>query len=423
MNPLNERYSDLVGDQDDPQLLSCIADLDATCDVFALPPECDASIAHALAVNTATPRGRLPRSRRTWLRVPWQTARWRLASVALATLLVAGGAGTYLHGQSPTPVNAQTVLHRAEAVSPGPNEASHLIYRLSASGGYTGTGDVWVGIDANGGPSQLALTQTMFKDSSPVPELSSRRVETDKTVQVYEPAKNLVTISSGRQADWGLVGIFVGTLVAQKLSRAAEAQQQNAFKMEQETLDGVPVYAVAVTIDQSGPETFYFDTHSYVLRGADWVQDGRSWQARLDHSDTMALSAVPPHTFTLNAPATARVVTESSPQEPSKRSGVDDSGVIASLATACKTTPGAVNAGLQAGDKSMLAICQETSPGMTADQLVTALMAPFKSALDAQVASGAITPAQEADDLVNLQTKLTRMVTGPPGTKPGIKQP
>jgi hypothetical protein len=78
---------------------------------------------------------------------------------------------------------------------------------------------------------------------------------------------------------------------------------------------------------------------------------------------------------------------------------------------------------MQAGDRSMLAICQETAPSMTASQLVTALLALFKSSLDAQVASGALTPSQEADELAGVQRKLQAMVTTQPGSAPPGKQP
>jgi hypothetical protein len=71
----------------------------------------------------------------------------------------------------------------------------------------------------------------------------------------------------------------------------------------------------------------------------------------------------------------------------------------------------------------MLAICQETAPGITAQQLVAALVASFKSSLDAQVASGTLTSAQEADQLAGLQTKLLPTVTGQPGTNPGGTKP
>jgi hypothetical protein len=77
---------------------------------------------------------------------------------------------------------------------------------------------------------------------------------------------------------------------------------------------------------------------------------------------------------------------------------------------------------MQAGDKSMLAVCQETAPSMTAQQLVSALLVPLKASLDAQVASGALTPTQEADQLAGAQQKLLVMVTTQPGSTPAGKQ-
>ena len=77
----------------------------------------------------------------------------------------------------------------------------------------------------------------------------------------------------------------------------------------------------------------------------------------------------------------------------------------------------------------MLAICQETAPSMTAQQLVTALLVPLKASLDAQVASGALTRSQEADQLAGAQRKLLYMVTAQPGNTPievpgpSVKQP
>ena len=434
MNPRNERYSDLIGDQDDPALLACIADLDATCATFVLPAERDADLARSLTVEAGkqgqrATKIRLPR--RAWLHAPWQAARWRLASLTLAVLVAVGGIGAYLHGQSPTPVNAQTVLHRAAAVSPGPNEATHAIYRLSVSGGYTGAAEVWVGADANGFPAEFALTVTMVRAGNQAPDLSSRSVVVlaDQRVQEYDPASNTVTISPVGYLVEEREGMFVGTLVAQKISRALNSNnQQKPFRLQQTTLDGVSVYALQFSADSSSNQTFYFNTQSYVLEGADWAENGKSWQARLDPNSyqVMALSAVPPHTFTLNAPATARVVTITPPEGSGKGSagqrpvGPPDK-IISAAAAACHTTPQAFEAALQKGDKSMLAICQETTPGMTADRLVAALIAPFKSELDAKVASGTMTPAEEAANLSNLQTKLTHMVSDQPGMKPGTK--
>jgi hypothetical protein len=427
VNQLNERYPDVLGDQEDPQLLRCVADFEATCSVFALPPERDAACARALAEHSPPRHRHLSALRRSWPHLPLPRTRRRLASATLAALLLAGGAGGYLHSQNPTPVSAQTVLQRAAAAHPGPNQAVHFVYTLTASGGYTGTADVWVGVDASGAPSQFALTENMTTDGVPAPELSSRMVASGPTVQTYDSATNTVTISTGRPIAGSLGGVWIGTLMAQKLGMAREANQQTgAFDLRQTTLDGFPVYAVDIAFLQtevsSSPGTFYFDTASYVLRGADWSKDGRTWQARLDSSKTatMSLSAVPANTFTLNPPSSARVVRESA-SDLSKGRVTDGFDLGAALAAACKSTPSTVSTAMQAGQKSLLAICQETSPDMTADSLVSALLVPFKKELDAKVAAGAMTSAQEADALSGLRIKLTYTITGQPGTSSGNK--
>jgi hypothetical protein len=215
--------------------------------------------------------------------------------------------------------------------------------------------------------------------------------------------------------------MFVAALVAQKMNRAlAAGVQPGQLALQQQTLDGAPVYAL---IDTSSEQTYYFNTQSYILEGVDWTQNGRAWHARLEASSyhTMSLSAVPAHTFSLNAPATAKVVHETSPQSTTKDPADDD--IVRTAATACHTTAQAFSSALQAGDRSMLSICQETAPGMTAQELVTALLVPLRSSLDAQVASGALTPAQEADELARAQGKLLPMVTTQPGTNPGGKTP
>jgi hypothetical protein len=171
-------------------------------------------------------------------------------------------------------------------------------------------------------------------------------------------------------------------------------------------------------------ETFYFNAQSYILQGVDWTQDGRSSQARLDPASyqTMALAAVPPQAFTLTAPANAEVVTLSLQAGQPKAPGVPDP-LITAAAAACHTTVPAFHAALQAGDTSLLAICQDTAPSMTAQQLVTALLVPLQASLDAQVASGALTRTQEADQLAGAQYKLLGMVTTQPGSTPASKQP
>ena len=64
--------------------------------------------------------------------------------------------------------------------------------------------------------------------------------------------------------------------------------------------------------------------------------------------------------------------------------------------------------------QSLLAACQATAPGVTAANLVAALAASDKAALDAAVAAGVLTPAQAASYLSQVQNQLTTWVTAPP---------
>ena len=239
----------------------------------------------------------------------------------LAALLAGSGLGVYLHGAGSSPVNAQTILRRAAGVTPGPNKATHSTYLITASGGYTGTVDVWVGTDAQGAVSEFALTGHMSLNGQPAPELISPRVMTNQEMQVYDPKTNTVTISSPPSAeDQQMEGLFVAALVAQTMNRCQASVQQ-------QTLDGVPVYAFRF---EGSQQSLYFNKQSYVLEGSDWTENrpdwapkGPEWHARLDPSSyhTMPLSAVPPHTFRLNVPPTARVERETFPPPASGNQG------------------------------------------------------------------------------------------------------
>ncbi len=359
--------------------------------------------------------------------------RGRLVSAAAALRRAGGGIGAYLHQQTPTPVSAQTVLHRAAAVTPAANQATHATYTLSAAGGLTGTADVWVGSTGDGKAPEIALTQTVLRNGQPVPELSARLVENDAMLQVYNLGTNTITqLSAGdqiraagpRQATpvLNLEGILIGTRVAQKLTRALQAgAQPNAFDFQQQTLDGASVYALA--LGPTGTQRYYFDTASYVLEGADWSENGIAWHARLAPGGyaLLQLSAVPATTFTLNAPTGARTVVLSTPEKGAKGAANDD--VFVAAAAACGTTPDALVSATQSGTTSILAACQKTAPGMTLDQLVTAVVATFKSTFDAQVTSGQLTAADEATELNTLRTKLAMALGGTPGSSPMGKKP
>jgi hypothetical protein len=420
MIPRSNHHPADPADQDEPLDPRLLTDLQAA--YRRSPPlaAVDGTIRRAVAARVARQDAPTHRMRqRRWLH--------RLSVPVAALVMLTLGLGTYLHLQSPSPVSAQTVLQRAAAVRPGPNQATHAIYRLTGSGGITGTADVWVGTDAQGAPSEFALTVTGTKDGQPAPEKSGQSVLTGRTLKEYDPARNTVTVYPQGALDQSaqLQQRFVGALAAQKVSRMLADQHQTAAPAQQQTLDGVSVYAVSV---QGAGETFYFNAQSYILEGMDWTSDGKPAQARLDPASyqTMPLSAVPPQAFTLTAPPNARVDTISPSADQAKGGAVHvklsgDDPIVTAAAAACHTTKSAFQAAVQAGDKSMLAICQETAPSMTAEQLVTALLVPVKASLDAEVAAGALTRTQEADELAGVQRKLLMMVTAQPGSPP--KQP
>src|SRR5579859_741877 len=308
MTTLDEHYVDLLNTDDDPDLTQLVAELD-TLREGSPSLRGDLMIRHALAVH-AQELAETGRSRSTQVGVA-RHRRWthplpaRLSLAVAASVAVLFSVGTYLHGQSPTPVSAQTVLHRAAAASPGPNEATHAIYRVTGDGGFTGTGNVWIGYDGGGAPNELALMLAMTQDGHPAASLSATLVAAGPgLLQAYHPevggiaaqmpipAKGAATppgkvLSAAPDAPGrAMKGMVVGTLLAQKLSK-----QPDAYKLQQTTLDDVPVYELQPA-GADGGATYYFNAQTYVLEGADWMQNGKSWQARLDSYSTVPLSSV-----------------------------------------------------------------------------------------------------------------------------------
>jgi hypothetical protein len=166
-----------------------------------------------------------------------------------------------------------------------------------------------------------------------------------------------------------------------------------------------PLYAPSYTL--------YFDAQSFVLRGMD-IANGRGGQGRLIAAARLPAAAVPPQTFTLNAPPTARVA----PHEAVVAAAADLTAIdhpALALVSICNIPPGVLKAAMASGDKSPLTLCRATAPGMTPAALVAAVAAEEKARLGLAegVAIGKITPAHEAAQLANLRTKLAMWVTKP----------
>jgi hypothetical protein len=315
----------------------------------------------------------------------------------------------------------------------------------------------------------------MSKSGSSAADFSTNIAASGESLfQIYDAKRPTIETSPGATPGQAMEGMFVGTLLGQKLSR-----QPDAFRLHRETLDGVPVYAL--TLDTPSIQTYYFNAQTYVLEGADWTQDGKTWQARLDTSSYrfMPISAVPANTFPatsggdavthITARATAHagtggVVTMSGggpdtsgphltsgspsgglsismsqggpagsgPQLTISASvpGLSGSGVdlTPALAAACNTTPQAFAHALLGSSQSIKATCQLTNPSISVDRLVAALLVPVQSALDVQVRFGAITQEQETNELAATRVRLAHLVTSDIGMKtsgppPDISQP
>jgi hypothetical protein len=153
--------------------------------------------------------------------------------------------------------------------------------------------------------------------------------------------------------------------------------------------------------------TFYFDAQSGILRGFDAVgidpsYPMPSWQVRLESYTPVAAAAVPGGTFALNAPADARIVAPD-----------PDMYIFASV---CHLTLSSnLKHILGGGTQSPLAACQATAPTVTADSLVAALIAPFRTMLNGAVAAGQVTTGQEVVALAAQQQWLRTFVTTPGG--------
>jgi len=344
------------------------------------------------------------------------TLRHRALSVGATLLLVLGGLAGYLHLMSPTPVSAQRVLRRAAAIHLAPNSALHVVYRVTvtfagqsgdkAAGLHSGTADAWIESDAAGNPVLSAQTLTLD-----VKNIVSRYIQAGAETYSYDPElRNDNTIAMGPETlldpSWLVPNhMFDGATVARYLN--APSQQQGVQLLPEQTLDG---HAVDVVQVDGGPDrpalrtTLYFFARTYLLRGFDAAGIDSSypiptWRVRLASETTMPASSVPPHTFTLNAPPAARV----------DLPAPDFAGFGTAFEATCHSTLN-LKAAIGSG-QTPLAACRQTNPGVTEPQLVEALVAPTRHDLEAALAAGQLSAAQESTALRDLQIQIVTLVT------------
>jgi hypothetical protein len=329
----------------------------------------------------------------------------------MAVALVAGGLLSQLHGSGATPVSAQTVINRAAAAGPAAGQAQHFIYRLTTSDGYAGTADLWVGSQAiPDGP--IALTESMSRNGVDAPALNLQFVLNGAESRTYDPATNKIVVGSPDFTSYSGLRLLLGVFAGRKIGNALEsgAGAPPASQLTHVTFNGVSAYSV--TMGDLG--TLYFNDQSYRLEGLNWTDGSHSWQARLLNEAVIPLTSVPAGTFTLHAPASAQTVAGPAP---TKKTGAGVSipvDFFEALAAVCRTTPETIKSELRtAPGATALQVCQQTRPGVTADQLFSDLLSQIKIQLDSAVASGTITRSQADAAYSGLQPKLRMFITSP----------
>lgn len=89
-------------------------------------------------------------------------------------------------------------------------------------------------------------------------------------------------------------------------------------------------------------------------------------------------------------------------------------GLIQTMVSACQAQNAAsLLAAFKAGGKTPLAVCQATAPAMTRNDLVSALMTPIKTKLDAVANSIPALKQHESQILARLQARLNTWVVTP----------
>lgn len=407
----DDRQFDPRHEPDDTAAAAALADLERAYAAVP-PPALRQAMDRAVHARMAAPP---PTDTRRALRLPraprLALVRARLLPAVAALLLALSGMASYLRLHGAAPVSARTVLQRAAgALAPG--QAAHVTYSVTMTPGSEKLGaltaDVWVQADTNGAPALTAQTLTAGQRGALT---AYRAVAIDGHYYAYDASHQAILLDPQTRADpsWLLpTGVLDGAGIAQVLATLQQRSPQRVQLLPEQTLDGVQVDVIQVegwTDRPAQRTTFYFDAQSYLLRGFDAVSDDPSyptpaWQARLSAYAGMPAASVPARTFSLDAPATARVY-----------AGSPDLGIFAA---ACHSASNPKDI-LKAGQESLLDACRATAPTVTQADLVAAFLAPTRAALDAAAAAGQITAAQAADGLARQQAWLATFVSSPGG--------
>jgi hypothetical protein len=299
----------------------------------------------------------------------------------------------------------------------------------------TSNADIWVQVPANGASTMSSQTLSdpeaamspgqMAKDtagqSAPTgtsAHMLAHHLQIGQQVYGYIGSSNWIVIpgSHDQHPGWMIPNAALdGAGVAQELSVIAQRSPQQVQLLPEQTLGGIEVDVLEVDGWADAPAMrtiFYFDGHSFLLRGFDAESISPSyptpsWQVRLTSYTTMAAAAAPDNVFMLNAPADARV-------EPPR---FDLAEFAPSFQSTCHSSLGVAQLAhiLQAKQQTLLAACRSTAPTASSDDLVGAGIAQYKVTLANAAATIQITPAQVTTALATQQHWLATLIGTPGG--------
>lgn len=337
-----------------------------------------------------------------------------VGAVATASLVVLIVGYVWLTGSTPlvgpTPASAATVLRAAAASVLPPGEVAHYTYSFTAQvpgGGpmtESGTVDAWI---AGGDPTRSAQTVKVTKASGASEAPLARIIQVGGASYGYDATHDALTLPAEQNAAPAIVlpnEAYNGASLAQSVERLAE-RGSRVVGLAPQTLEGVPVNVIQADGVLGRPAlriTLYFDAQSDLLRGfdADSIDPSYptpSWRVRLQSATTMATTSTPAGMFSLEIPAGA--------------SHVGLSAEELALPSECGSSKPASAAG------SLLAACQANDPGITAQQLASALSRSSVAELRQAVADQVLNPAEASTAQVQLEAELVHTVTAadPPG--------
>jgi hypothetical protein len=315
---IHESYADLFDSDSSAKLHRLLVQLDHVFGTAEFPSMAEDRVLAAIYRPGVSPARQVYRPR---------LQRLFGALIAASILLLGGGMVVSLRGSSPTPVSAQSILERAAALQVPANRALHLVYRVTLSGHAATVGryGIWVEFGAHGGIVREGSTDVESADG--ITSSITRCVGQKGVTRCYryEPTSrylrnfNVTNAQNSKEARRFLgplsgIDFLTGVGLSKILRNLLHYSPPGVLLLPERPFHGLSVYPIRVRIARgtAAPQltlTFYFDSHSYILRGISVLPPQGPGSADvvtqnfvLARRSTVPLSAVPPLTFMFQPP-------------------------------------------------------------------------------------------------------------------------